>query len=248
MRVVEKSICGNFRSTNEDVTGIFHNGTGQLLIMVSDGMGGHQYGDVASRFVLDEIGEAWRAENLLDVKTGEQYLRNLVMKVNRSLFDYQEENPQYRGMGTTLVLAAFIDETIIVLNVGDSRAYVMNPRSIEQVTKDHSFVNLLVDAGEITAEEAESHPKKNIITKAMGTERLIQADVFRLRNRQYDYLMVASDGLTDEMATDEIHSLTYASGKELSDRAEEMIRRAEKNGSTDNISLVLADLKASETE
>src|SRR5699024_10208151 len=180
----------------------------------------------------------------LDVETGEQYLRNLVMKVNRSLFDYQEENPQYRGMGTTLVLAAFIDETIIVLNVGDSRAYVMNPRSIEQVTKDHSFVNLLVDAGEITAEEAERHPKKNIITKAMGTDRLIQADVFRLRIRQYDYLIYVSDGLTDEMAKDEIHTQTYAAGKDLYGRAEDMIRRAEKNGSTDNSRLVLADLKA----
>src|SRR5699024_7748348 len=92
------------------------------------------------------------------------------------------------------------------------------------------------------------HTKKNIITKAMGTDRLIQADVFRLRNRQYDYLIVASDGLTDEMATDEIHTLTYAPGKDLSGRAEDMIRRAEKNGSTDNISLVLADLKASESE
>lgn len=248
MRAVEKSICGNFRNTNEDATGIFHNGTGQTLIMVSDGMGGHQYGDVASHFVLDKIREAWEAENLLDVDAGEQFLRNLVMSVNRSLHTYQEENPEYRGMGTTLVLAAFIDETILVLNVGDSRAYVMNPRSIEQVTKDHSFVNMLVDTGEITADEAKRHPQRNIITKAMGTDRLIQADVFRLRNRQYDYMIVASDGLTDEMATDEIHSITYKTGKELSDKADDLISRAEANGSTDNISLVLADLKASETE
>lgn len=248
MNVVEKSICGNFRETNEDITGIFHNGTGQILIMVSDGMGGHQYGDVASQFVLDRIGEAWKAENLLDVETGEQYLRNLVMKVNRSLYDYQEENPRYQGMGTTLVLAAFIEETIIILNVGDSRAYVMSPRSIELVTKDHSFVNMLVDAGEITADEAKRHPKKNIITKAMGTDRLIQADVFRLRNRQYDYLIVATDGLTDELATDEIHTLAYKPDKALPDKAEELVRQAEVNGSTDNISLVLADLKASEAE
>ncbi|WP_411844034.1 Stp1/IreP family PP2C-type Ser/Thr phosphatase [Salinicoccus sp. HZC-1] len=248
MNVVEKSICGNFRETNEDATGIFLNGTEQLLIMVSDGMGGHQYGDVASKFVLEEIGEDWKAENLFDVETGEQYLRNLVIKVNRNLYDYQKDHPEYQGMGTTLVLAAFIDETIIILNVGDSRAYVMNARSIEQVTKDHSFVNMLVDAGEITADEAKSHPQKNIITKAMGTDRLIQADVFRLRNKQYDYLILASDGLTDELGTDEIHTLTYKQGETLSDKAEGLIKRAEVNGSTDNISLVLADLKASESE
>lgn len=243
MDVVEKSICGNFRQTNEDATGVFRNGTGQVLILVSDGMGGHSHGDVASQFVREKIGEAWESENLLDVGTCEQYLRNLVMRVNRNLYDYQDSEPEYEGMGTTLVLVAFIDATIIILNVGDSRAYVMNTRSIEQVTKDHSFVNMLVDTGEITSDEAREHPQKNIITKAMGTERLIQADVFRLRNRQYDYLLIASDGLTDEVRTDEMHTIIYKEGAELSDKAGRLVERAESNGSTDNISLVLADLK-----
>ncbi|WP_020008699.1 Stp1/IreP family PP2C-type Ser/Thr phosphatase [Salinicoccus albus] len=243
MDVVEKSIRGNFRETNEDATGIFHNGTGQLLLLVTDGMGGHSHGDVASRFVCDKMGEAWTSENLLDVSTCEQYLRNLVIRINRELYDYQDSHPEYEGMGTTLVLAAFIDETIIILNVGDSRAYVMNTRSIEQVTKDHSFVNMLVDAGEITSDEAGRHPQKNIITKAMGTERLIQADVFRLRNRQYDYLLLASDGQTDEVRTDEMHTIIHKEGTDLSDTADRLIKRAESNGSTDNISLVLADLK-----
>ncbi|WP_271396384.1 Stp1/IreP family PP2C-type Ser/Thr phosphatase [Salinicoccus roseus] len=248
MKVIDRSIRGDYRDLNEDVTGIFKNGTGQMLMLVSDGMGGHRYGDVASRFVHDEIGDAWENENLLNVEDGVEFLRRLVMDVNRRMFDYQQENPEYQGMGTTLVLAAVIEETIIILNVGDSRAYVMNDRTIEQVTKDHSFVNMLVDAGEITEAEAKVHPKRNIITKAMGTDRLIQADVFRLRNRQYDYLLLASDGLTDNLDDSELHAIITRGGRALEEKASQLVDQALKSGSTDNISLVLADLKASEGE
>ncbi|MCG7332741.1 Stp1/IreP family PP2C-type Ser/Thr phosphatase [Salinicoccus roseus] len=248
MKVIERSIRGDYRDLNEDVTGIFKNGTGQMLMLVSDGMGGHRYGDVASRFVHDEVGDAWENENLLNVEDGVEFLRRLVMDVNRRMFDYQQENPEYQGMGTTLVLAAVVEETIIILNVGDSRAYAMNDRTIEQVTKDHSFVNMLVDAGEITEAEAKVHPKRNIITKAMGTDRLIQADVFRLRNRQYDYLLLASDGLTDNLDDSELHAIITRGGRALEEKASQLVDQALESGSTDNISLVLADLKASEGE
>ncbi|MCG1008676.1 Stp1/IreP family PP2C-type Ser/Thr phosphatase [Salinicoccus sp. ID82-1] len=244
MKAIDRSIRGDYRDLNEDVTGIFENGTGQMLMLVADGMGGHRYGDVASQFVHDEIKAAWQEQNLLNVEEGVEFLRRLVMDVNRRMYDYQQEHPEYQGMGTTLVLCAVIEETLIILNVGDSRAYVMNSRGIDQVTNDHSFVNLLVDAGEITAEEAKRHPKRNIITKAMGTDRLIQADVFRLRNRQYDYLLLASDGLTDNLDDSELHAIIRAEAA-MTDKAAQLTERAIKEGSTDNISLVLADLKAS---
>ncbi|GAB3069738.1 Stp1/IreP family PP2C-type Ser/Thr phosphatase [Salinicoccus sesuvii] len=245
MKVIDRSIRGDYRELNEDVTGIFENGTGQMLMLVADGMGGHRYGDVASRYVHDEIKAAWIEENLFNVEEGVEFLRRLVMDVNRRMYDYQQENPEYQGMGTTLVLCALIDESIVVLNVGDSRAYAMNDRAIEQVTSDHSFVNLLVESGEITPEEAKHHPKRNIITKALGTDRLIQADVFRLRNRQYDYLLLASDGLTDNLDDSELHDTIIREGVEISDKASQLVEQAQKSGSTDNISLVLADLKAS---
>ncbi|MFC3419741.1 Stp1/IreP family PP2C-type Ser/Thr phosphatase [Salinicoccus hispanicus] len=245
MKVIDRSIRGDYRELNEDVTGIFENGTGQILMLVADGMGGHRYGDVASRYVHDEIKAAWTETNLFNVEDGVEFLRRLVMDVNRRMYDYQQDHPEYQGMGTTLVLCAIIDEAIIILNVGDSRAYAMNERGIEQVTSDHSFVNLLVDAGEITAEEAKHHPKRNIITKALGTDRLIQADVFRLRNRQYDYLLLASDGLTDNLDNSELHAIIIREGTAMPDKAAQLMERAQKSGSTDNISLVLADLKAS---
>ena len=248
MKVIEKSICGNYRDINEDLTGHFYNRTGQPLLLIADGMGGHQYGEVASRFVYDKVKSAWEDNNLFNIDEAERFLRELVIKTNHELYDYQDEHPEYRGMGTTLVLVAIIESSILVLNVGDSRAYVMNNRKIEQVTEDHTFVNVLVASGEITAEEALTHPRRNLITKAMGTEKVIQADVFRLRGRQHDYIVLATDGLTDAVRSDEIHHLMYSSKLTLEEKAEELTRTAEKNKSRDNISVVLADLKAGGSE
>lgn len=243
MEIIDKSIRGRFRELNEDRTGVFYNGTNQVLFLVADGMGGHAHGDVASKFVNDEIQAAWEQENLIKSGQAEDFLRELVIRTNRRLHDLQQSRPDYRGMGTTLVLAAIIEDIIFILNVGDSRAYVVRHRAIEQVTRDHSFVNLLVESGEISEEEAQNHPKRNIITKAMGTDRLIQPDIFRLRNRQYDYILLASDGLTDVLREDDIHRTLYQKELTLNERLDSLIEQAEANASKDNISACLADLK-----
>jgi protein phosphatase len=243
LEIIDKSIRGRFRKLNEDRTGVFYNGTNQVLFLVADGMGGHAHGDMASKFVNDEIQSAWEQENLIKSGQAEAFLRELVIRTNRKLHDLQQSRPDYRGMGTTLVLAAIIEDIIFILNVGDSRAYVVRHRAIEQVTRDHSFVNLLVESGEISEEEAQNHPKRNIITKAMGTDRLIQPDIFRLRNRQYDYILLASDGLTDVLREDDIHRTLYQRELSLHERLDSLIEQAEANASKDNISACLADLK-----
>lgn len=245
MRIIERSVTGNYRKNNEDTTAIILNGTNQQLLLVADGMGGHQHGEVASEFVRDKLVEAWKNTNLLRVNETEKFMKNLIIQINRELYDFAATDEKYKGMGTTIVLAAFIEDTIIVLNIGDSRAYVLTARDVQQVTKDHSFVELLVDSGEITREEAKKHPQRNFVTKAMGTSRLIQPDVFRVRNRQYHYLLLASDGLTDALSKSEIHQEMF-SNKTLEARTDALIQTALDNGSTDNVSLVVADLKASE--
>lgn len=247
MEIIDKSIRGEFRELNEDRTGVFYNKTNQVLFLVADGMGGHAHGDVASKFVNDEIQKAWEQENLIKRDYAEEFLRDLVIKTNRQLYDLQNAHDEYSGMGTTLVLASVIEDTIFILNIGDSRAYVMKRRTIEQVTTDHSFVNLLVESGEITKEEAINHPKKNVITKAMGSDRLIQPDIFRLRNKQYDYILLASDGLTDVLREDSIHTTVYQKNLTLQERLDSLIHQAEENASRDNISICLADLKAGAT-
>src|SRR5699024_8388423 len=188
----------------------------------------------------DKIKTAWENNNLFNIDEAERFLRDLVMRTNHELYDYQEENSEYRGMGTSLVLVAVIESSILVLNVGDSRAYVMNNRKIEQVTEDHTFVNVLVSSGEITEEEALSHPRRNLITKAMGTEKMIQADVFRLRGRQYDYIVLATDGLTDKVRADEIHHMMYSTKLRLSEKADGLTLSAQNKDSRDNISDLLA--------
>lgn len=247
MEIIDKSIRGEFRDLNEDRTGVFYNKTNQVLFLVADGMGGHAHGDVASKFVNDEIQKAWQKENLIKSDQAEAFLRDLVIKTNRKLYDIQNEDPEYRGMGTTLVLASIIDDTIFILNIGDSRAYALKRRTIEQVTTDHSFVNLLVESGEITEEEALNHPKRNVITKAMGSDRLIQPDIFRLRNKQYDYILLASDGLTDVLRENNIHTTVYQQNLSLQERLDSLIHQAEENASRDNISICLADLKVGAT-
>lgn len=247
MEIIDKSIRGEFRELNEDRTGVFYNKTNQVLFLVADGMGGHAHGDVASKFVNDEIQKAWQEENLIKSDYAEEFLRDIVIKTNRKLYDLQNQHPDYSGMGTTLVLAAIIEDTIFILNIGDSRAYAMKRRTIEQVTTDHSFVNLLVESGEITEEEALNHPKRNVITKAMGSDRLIQPDIFRLRNKQYDYILLASDGLTDVLREDNIHRTVYQKNLSLQERLDSLIQQAEENASRDNISICLADLKVGAT-
>src|SRR5699024_2838388 len=247
LEIIDKSIRGEFRNLNEDRTGVFYNKTNQVLFLVADGMGGHAHGDVASKFVNDEIQKAWQAENLIKSDHAEEFLRDLVIKTNRKLYDLQNVHDDYSGMGTTLVLSSIIDDNIFIMNIGDSRTYAMKRRSIEQVTTDHSFVILLVESGEITKEEAINHPKRNVITKAMGSDRLIQPDIFRLRNKQYDYILLASDGLTDVLREDSIHSTVYQKNLSLQERVDLLIRQAEENASRDNISICLADLKVGAT-
>src|SRR5699024_11639838 len=136
--------------TNEDLTGHIYNRTGQPLLLIADSMGGHQYGEVASRFVYDQIKDALQSHNLFNIDEAAHFLRELVTKTNRALYDYQDENPEYSGMGTTLVLVAVIESSILVLNVGDSRAYDMNKHKNEKVTEDHTLVYVLIFIVDIT--------------------------------------------------------------------------------------------------
>ncbi|HDW7991773.1 TPA: protein-serine/threonine phosphatase Stp1, partial [Staphylococcus aureus] len=161
---------GQHRDKNEDAGGIFYNQTNQQLLVLCDGMGGHKAGEVASKFVTDELKSRFEAENLIEEHQAENWLRNNIKDINFQLYHYAQENAEYKGMGTTCVCALVFEKSVVIANVGDSRAYVINSRQIEQITSDHSFVNHLVLTGQITPEEAFTHPQRNIITKVMGTD------------------------------------------------------------------------------
>ena len=131
-------------------------------------MGGHKAGEVASQFVTNQLRDYFEIENFIELDQAESWLSKTLKDINLELFEYATTNEEYRGMGTTCMCLIFDNK--IVANIGDSRAYVINSREIEQITYDHSFVNHLLMTGQITEEEAFNHPQRNIITKVMGTD------------------------------------------------------------------------------
>ncbi|MGW7943751.1 Stp1/IreP family PP2C-type Ser/Thr phosphatase [Staphylococcus xylosus] len=233
---------GQYRDKNEDAGGVFYNCTEQQLLVLCDGMGGHLAGEVASQFVTRELQQRFEEENLIEADQAETWLKTTLKAINRELYDKSVENPEYQGMGTTCVCALVFDNYVVVANIGDSRAYLVNSREIEQITNDHSFVNHLVMIGQISAEEAYTHPQRNIITKVMGTDRLVTPDIFVKKTKFYDYLMLNSDGLTDFVRNHKIQE-ALLQDNELETQGQYLIELALTEGTNDNVSLVLAEVE-----
>ncbi|WP_432720119.1 Stp1/IreP family PP2C-type Ser/Thr phosphatase [Staphylococcus shinii] len=233
---------GQYRDKNEDAGGVFYNRTEQQLLVLCDGMGGHLAGEVASQFVTKELQQRFEEENLIEADQAETWLKTTLKAINRELYDKSVEKPEYQGMGTTCVCALVFDNYVVVANIGDSRAYLVNSREIEQITNDHSFVNHLVMIGQITAEEAYTHPQRNIITKVMGTDRLVTPDIFVKKTKFYDYLMLNSDGLTDFVRNHKIQE-ALLQDNELETQGQYLIELALTEGTNDNVSLVLAEVE-----
>ncbi|MDU3703078.1 MAG: Stp1/IreP family PP2C-type Ser/Thr phosphatase [Staphylococcus epidermidis] len=219
---------GQHREKNEDAGGIFYNQTQQQMLVLCDGMGGHQAGEIASQFVTYELQKRFEEENLIEINRAESWLRSNIKEINFQLYNYAQENEEYRGMGTTLVCAIIYDKQVVVANVGDSRAYVINQRQMDQITSDHSFVNHLVMTGQIT--------------KVMGTDKRVSPDLFIKRTHFYDYLLLNSDGLTDYVRDYEIQEL-LSSNSSLDVHGNELLDLALAHDSKDNVSFILLKLE-----
>ena len=233
---------GQHREKNEDAGGIFYNQTQQQMLVLCDGMGGHQAGEIASQFVTYELQKRFEEENLIEINRAESWLRSNIKEINFQLYNYAQENEDYRGMGTTLVCAIIYDKQVVVANVGDSRAYVINQRQMDQITSDHSFVNHLVMTGQITKDEAFHHPQRNIITKVMGTDKRVSPDIFTKRFNHYDFIMLNSDGLTDYVRGESIHE-SFNESLSLEEHGEQLIQLALNHDSKDNISVLIAAIE-----
>ena len=234
--------AGPYREKNEDAGGVFYNKTEQQLLVICDGMGGHQAGEVASQYVTEALQSRFEAENFIEPERAERWLNTTLKSVNRDLYDYAESHASYHGMGTTCVCAMVFDNHVVVANIGDSRAYLVNSREVNQLTSDHSFVNHLVMIGQITEEEAFNHPQRNIITKVMGTDRRVAPDLFVKKTNFYDYLLLCTDGLTDYVRNHEIQA-QLAEGGDLQTQGHALLRLSEDKASKDNVSVVLAEIE-----
>lgn len=238
-QTVARTDVGRVRDVNEDA--VYASATDEWgLLVVADGMGGHTAGDVASEAAIEAFRDVVEPE-LADGYPGESeaLFRNAAIEANDELRQMIEDDRSLEGMGTTLVAALLGPDEATFLNVGDSRGYRITETTIEQVTVDHSFVQQLVDEGEITPEEAQNHPQRNVVSQALGTSDSIEPDTFRTTSD--GWMLLCSDGLTEEMPDHEIRkTVVRASG--LTDAADTLIKRANENGGEDNISVGIGRL------
>ena len=235
-----KTFCltdpGKVRDHNEDSVLIINKKSGDVLLAIADGMGGHSAGEVASNIAISYLGnhfqESFEHKDKLEAAS---WLRDSVDSINRLIFEHEKTHPESKGMGTTLGAAIVTKDYILFGNIGDSSGFVMKGGKLHKVTYDHTLVNLLMRAGELTEEEAKDHPKKNVLMKALGANNPIDIDIFDC-DMDIESILLCSDGLTNMLEKEQIEKV-LTSDLELDEKVIRLIRKCNNRGGTDNISI-----------
>lgn len=228
---------GKVRSHNEDSVTIVKNATGEHMLIVADGMGGHRAGEIASNIAVTHLGERFKNLSSIGSKLDAvSWLNENVTEINAEIIKYAKENPESLGMGTTLVVALLTSEFLIFGNIGDSSGFVIKNGKLHKVTKDHTLVNLLVEAGDITPEEALNHPKKNVLMRALGASDKQEMDIFDVE-RDVDGLFLCSDGLTNMLSPEQVEKTLNEEDMDIDNKLVKLVRKCNSRGGTDNISV-----------
>lgn len=228
--------AGKVRTHNEDNVTIINNKNNEFILAVADGMGGHKAGEIASSIAIEHITESFEnIETLGKKEDAIEWIRAIVREINDKIFSYTKEHPESKGMGTTLVMALKTEDYVLYGNIGDSSGYVIKNEKIHKVTKDHTLVNLLVSTGELTPEQAKFHPRKNLLTRALGANDPIEIDIFDVDNT-IQGLFLCSDGLTNMVADEQIEKVLN-SNLGIEEQVEKLIKKSNIRGGTDNISI-----------
>ncbi len=206
------------------------------LFAIADGMGGAQAGEVASRLATVALKESGTEAS------GEERIFDLIQEANRRVYDRSSTDPNTSGMGTTITVALVENERVAFGHVGDSRAYLIREATMEQLTEDHSLVNELLKTGRLSREEAESHPQRSVITRALGTDPDVDVDTFTIAAREGDLFLLCSDGLTDMVSEDSILSVVERNRDDIDDALRALVRAANKAGGEDNITVVAFEI------
>lgn len=240
MRIAGRSDIGLVRSTNQDNYLITENKGGNTLALVCDGIGGAKAGDVASLMVIKYIGEAFSStERFHTIASAKLWLEKLLHQANDEVFAQTLTNSDFEGMGTTLVGALFVNNEVVIANVGDSRAYVLYNDKLTQITSDHSLVNDLVRKGQIEVQDADFHPQRNILTNALGVVSNLKVDLFTLTKAEK--LLLCSDGLSGYVSKDTIFAILNRDDS-LETILSNLINAANDAGGYDNITTIVVDL------
>lgn len=236
MKTFSITDTGVMRAINQDYCFASDTAVGKLpnLYIVCDGMGGHKAGDYASRYTVERIVASVTRSRWNDPV---RVMRDAIQKANEILVVEAGEDVDKQGMGTTVVVATIIDHKLHVANVGDSRLYVINEQ-IEQITRDHSYVQEMVLRGEVAPEAARTHEKKNVITRAVGADVKIEIDFFEKELADKDIVLICTDGLTNMLTDDNIHQVVMTH-MDTEIVCKTLVDEANKNGGPDNITVVV---------
>ena len=234
---------GKLRSENQDAYSIVKLSRDQLLAVVCDGMGGAKSGNIASKICVDIfIGEVKRnCRSSMKEERIDMMLRDAADLANKAVYEQSLLGDDFKGMGTTLVAAFFQKNAVTVVNIGDSRAYLCTEDRIVGITVDHSLVEMMVQRGELTREQAKYHPGKNLITRAVGTELDVECDLYHLQMDKGQSMVLCSDGLSNTMSDQEI-LFEVLHGANRSDCCQRLLKIANYRGAPDNVTVVLVSL------
>ncbi|SEM66963.1 protein phosphatase [Ligilactobacillus sp. WC1T17] len=248
MEVAYLSDIGKKRVNNEDSVGTFKNKAGATLVIIADGLGGYQGGEIASGMAVSHLGYLFEQTQFIHEYDCKLWLKEKVALENQVILTRAHEYEDLQGMGTTLVCAFIYQTNCLIAHIGDSRAYLFRQEILTQMTEDHSWVNELVKRGELSKEEAKSSPKKNIITRTLGISDSAKLDFNTCQLKDNDILLLCSDGLTNMVADDFIASVLGKTELSLKDKCQILINQANQNGGKDNITALLAQKKVEKKE
>jgi len=230
---------GKVRSHNEDSVTIVKNSASEHLMIVADGMGGHRAGEVASSMVVTQIGSRFQTLSTIGTKIDAvNWIKENINEINADIIKYSIDHPEAMGLGTTCVMALLTKDFLMFLNIGDSSGFVIRNGKLRKVTKDHTLVNFLVETGDLSPEQAENHPKKNVLMRALGASDQCDLDIFDVES-DVDGILLCSDGLTNMLSQEQIEKVLAEEEIGLDEKLIKMIKKCNVRGGLDNISIAL---------
>ncbi|MGB4985790.1 MAG: Stp1/IreP family PP2C-type Ser/Thr phosphatase [Erysipelotrichaceae bacterium] len=240
MRYGASTSVGVVRKSNQDSFSILFNDYGDLFGIVCDGVGGNKAGDVASSIVAKCLSDDF---SKLDKLGNEDQIRNFfdesIVKANTRVYTLSKSNPEYRGMGTTLVAFVCLGDKLFFANIGDSRGYVLKNGQLLQITTDQTVPNDLLEKGLITAEQAKNHPKKHVLINAIGIDKTITYDYFKIDG--FEKVLLCSDGLYSMIEDNAVFNIINDGDYDINTKVGQLIDRANNNGGYDNITVILVE-------
>ena len=227
---------GKIRDHNEDSVAIVSNESLEYLLAVADGMGGHRAGEIASSITINHLTKSFKEKETIGTKEEAiHFLKQAVSEANEKIYAYTEENPEPKGMGTTIVVALLTENYLLFGNIGDSSGFVLKHGKIHKITTDHTLVNLLVKSGELTEEEAKEHPRKNVLMRALGANTTVEMDIFDVET-DVEGILLCSDGLTNMLEFEQIEKVLNEK-IDAQEMVRKLINKSNDRGGNDNISV-----------